>query len=53
MEHETKSLKFPYRLAAGFIGGFGLPVAAAFDWDMLVPVLSTHMLLLCELPLLS
>lgn len=42
----------PYRLAPGSPGCFGLPVAAAADRNLLVSVLSAHVLLLRELPLL-
>lgn len=42
-----------FRLVAGGIGGVGLPVTCALHCDLLVPVLSAYMLLLCQLPLLS
>lgn len=41
-----------HRLAPGGPGGPGLPAAAAADRDLLVPVLSSHLLLLRQLPLL-
>lgn len=41
-----------HRLAPGCFGGFRVPIAAAPDWYLLVPVLSTHLLLLHQLPLL-
>lgn len=40
------------RLAPGCFGGPWLLSAGPLDWDLLVPVLSTHLLLLCQLPLL-
>lgn len=42
----------PYRLAPGCLGCSWLPVAAATDRNLLVSVLSAHMLLLRQLPLL-
>lgn len=41
-----------HRLAAGRPRGFGLPAAVAHDWNLLVPVLPSHLLLLRQLPLL-
>lgn len=54
IEEEMSNLKSLIfcRLAPGCFGGPWLLSAGPLDWDLLVSVLSTHLLLLCQLPLL-